>query len=1059
VKNWSIKFRIIIPLLAILIAGVLAQTVLVSVNSSSTANKISMRLAEEAVVRYANQLEWIGIGSYDIATMLETSVKALSDNGSDRQTVVDVMSKVLDRSYIMMGAWICWEPNAYDGADAEHAHAAPYEDETGRFVPYVYRDYSGGEIKFAPMKDYNDPEKSDFYLVAKNSGRLYVTDPIEYIIDGVPKILCTVSIPIFRDGVVVGVAGVDITMDSLAQKMNSEKTFNTSTVFAINSKGKVVFHPSKEILTRNYSDTWMTYFASEIDSLLGGLPSVQTLGYNTETHENVVFTGRSLNFAKSDETWIVCSITSMEDVTHPSIMLTTLIAISGTALIVVVIVIVFMIIQRSLNDLPVITGIADKLAAGEINVELDGVPQGPTDNEIGHLKKSFDRLIRSTKKQVTEVQHIADGNYTFNITPQSDRDLLNIALRDMAGSLNQMFDQATEERARAEAANETKSNFLANMSHEMRTPLNAVIGLSELALGGTDLTGDDRQNIEKVYNAGVTLLGLVNDILDLSKIEAGKLELIPVDYDTASLVNDTITLNIVRIGGKPIQFQLHIDETLPRRLLGDELRIKQICNNLLSNAFKYTEKGKVDFSVSYERDGDDVWLILSVEDTGIGIKPEDMKKLFSQYNQVDTKSNRKIEGTGLGLSIAKNLTELMDGSITVESEYGRGSIFTVKVRQRFVTDAAIGSDVAEKLKGFQYVDSIRSRNRKLVRISLPYARVLVVDDVISNLDVAKGILKPYDMQIDCVTGGPQAIELIRKAEVRYNAIFMDHMMPGMDGIEATRIIREEIGTDYARNIPILALTANAIIGNEEIFLKNGFQAFLSKPIDILAMDAAIRQWVRDPTRESAFGTDAEENAQTAAEVSATALRTIDGLDFEKGLERFNGNELVYMDILNSYVKSTSQLLEKLRDVTEDGLPDYAVTVHGIKGSSRNVGAEAIGNKAEELEHAAKSGAFDFVRANNGGFIQATEALLAELSALIRDFADSHPKERKSAPDKAVLAALKTACESFDMNGAEKAMRELESFEYEKGSELIKWLREQVYVMGFKQICERLSSEV
>jgi signal transduction histidine kinase/CheY-like chemotaxis protein len=396
-----------------------------------------------------------------------------------------------------------------------------------------------------------------------------------------------------------------------------------------------------------------------------------------------------------------------------------------------------------------------------------------------------------------------------------------------------------------ERAANAKSNFLANMSHEMRTPLNAIIGLSELSLSSGELSGEPAENVAKVYNSGVSLLGLVNDILDLSKIEAGKFEILPANYDLPSLVNDTVNLNAMRIGEKPITFDLQVDESLLSTLFGDELRIKQVFNNLLSNAFKYTKKGTVSWKITTERDGESVWLVSEVTDTGVGIREKDIEKLFMDYNQVDTKANHAVEGTGLGLSITKNLVQMMDGAIEIESVYGEGSTFRVRLRQGFVDDTPIGETVAENLKKFQYFDQKRNRTEKLVRIRLPYARVLIVDDVQVNLDVACGMMRPYQMQIDCVTSGKEAIELIRKADVHYHAIFMDHMMPEMDGIEATRIIREDIDSEYAKTVPIIALTANAIVGNEEMFLSRGFQAFLSKPIDMQRMDQVIRTWVRD----------------------------------------------------------------------------------------------------------------------------------------------------------------------------------------------------------------------
>ena len=399
------------------------------------------------------------------------------------------------------------------------------------------------------------------------------------------------------------------------------------------------------------------------------------------------------------------------------------------------------------------------------------------------------------------------------------------------------------------AASETKSKFFAQMSHEMRTPLNAVLGLSKLTIEHDELGEKCRENLEKIYNAGAILLCTVNDILDISKIGLGKFQLAPVEYDTPSMINDVVAQSIMRKGEKDINFVLNLEENFPARLCGDDLRIKQILNNLLSNAFKYTEKGTVELNMKSERRDEAVWLVVSVRDTGVGILPENVDGLFTEYAKMDIKNNNKVEGTGLGLPIAKMMTDLMGGSISVESEYGNGSVFTVKLPQGFVAGGIIGPDVVSNLKKFRYSASKRDMNLWLSRFSLPHARVLVVDDVEINLEVAKGILSTYGMQVDCVTSGQQAIDAVRNEKVRYNAIFMDHMMPEKDGIETTRIIREEIGTEYAKSVPIIALTANAIVGNEAMFLNKGFQAFLSKPIEIPRLDAVIKQWVRDRKME------------------------------------------------------------------------------------------------------------------------------------------------------------------------------------------------------------------
>jgi signal transduction histidine kinase/ABC-type amino acid transport substrate-binding protein/ActR/RegA family two-component response regulator len=397
--------------------------------------------------------------------------------------------------------------------------------------------------------------------------------------------------------------------------------------------------------------------------------------------------------------------------------------------------------------------------------------------------------------------------------------------------------------ADAQTANIAKSRFIANMSHEMRTPMNAVVGLTDLMLEDEDIPPVAKENLKKISIAGKNLAGIIKDILDISKIEAGKLELLPKRYDMASLLNDVIVLNIARLGKRPISFRLDIDENLPCVISGDELRVKQIINNLLSNAFKYTQEGSITLGARCDRAGDmDVWLSIYVSDTGIGIRPEDIEKLFSDYNQVDTSANRKAEGTGLGLGITKRLVEQMGGEISVESEFGKGSTFRARIRQGFVIDIPLSPFTLKNLAGFKYMEKQKNKNERLVRPDLSFARVLVVDDMQTNLDVVRSMLRKYKISVDCVTCGKDAVSHIEAGEPVYNVIFMDHMMPEMDGIETAERIRA-IGTEYARTIPFIALTANAAVGNEQMFLENGFQAFLPKPINIMDLDTVIRKWL------------------------------------------------------------------------------------------------------------------------------------------------------------------------------------------------------------------------
>jgi signal transduction histidine kinase/FixJ family two-component response regulator/HPt (histidine-containing phosphotransfer) domain-containing protein len=605
----------------------------------------------------------------------------------------------------------------------------------------------------------------------------------------------------------------------------------------------------------------------------------------------------------------------------------------------------------------------------------------------------------------------------------------------------------------AQHASEAKSRFLANMSHEMRTPLNAIIGFSELMILSPADEEESRTNLQKIRTAGMTLLTIVNDILDISKIEAGKLEFVPTDYSIASLVNDIIALNLVHSRGKPVRFALQIDPATPCRVIGDELRVRQICNNLLSNAFKYTREGQVRMSLAGTVEGESVWLTVCVQDTGIGIRSEDLPKLFSDYSQIDAKSNRTIEGTGLGLSIARSLAETMDGGITVESEFGKGSTFTVRIRQQYATDMPLGVDIAENLEKFHYVEQDNPQTAARVILRLPYARVLVVDDISANLEVARGMLKPYGLQVDCVTSGQQAIDLVREEKTRYNAIFMDHMMPLMDGVEATRIIREEIDTEYARNVPIIAMTANALVGNERMFLQHGFQAFLPKPVSIMRLDLVLEQWVRNKELESDYL-----RSQTAAEEPARWLaeqRPIDGFDLAAYLERFGGDVQSMLRALRSYAMNTPALLEQVREPTAQTLPDYAIVMHGLKGSTYGICAEAAGKQAEKLELAAKSGDITFVLAHNAAFLEIAGNLVDRLLDLLRDSGALAARQEKDEPDAAVLDRLREACERYDMDGVDRAMDELESFSYARRSDLVVWLRERVDMMELRQVSDKL----
>jgi len=635
----------------------------------------------------------------------------------------------------------------------------------------------------------------------------------------------------------------------------------------------------------------------------------------------------------------------------------------------------------------------------------------------------------------------------------------------------------------ADSANDAKTSFVTNMSHEMRTPLNAILGLTELTLDDKSLSEKAKSNLIKIERAGHTLLSLVSDILDISKIETGKIELSPVHYETSPRINDTITQSIMYKGDKNIDFELIIGNDFPAILFGDDLRIKQIFNNLLSNAFKYTTSGKISFSLECERKGDTAQIIAKISDTGFGIPNEALASIFEDYFQTDVSANRHILGAGLGLSIARRLARLMGGNITVESELGRGSTFTVYLTQELVSDAVIGSETIEKLKNHTYTPRNRRLWDSLTQLSLPYAHILVVDDVEANLDVAQGMLLRYDIRSTCVSSGSDAVEAVRKSveaeNEQFDAIFMDFMMPGMDGIEATNLIRE-LNSDYAKNLPVIAFTASAVVGSKEMFLENGFQGFISKPIELMQLDHVVLRWVYNEECENRckLCSDSENNtplcgrsclirqklesSATAGEnktshVSAFINFNIRDIDHHRGLTRFGGDEDPYMRVLRTFAKNSPAVLETVKTVNVDDPLSYVTAVHGLKGACYGICADEVGNLAKALEDAGKAEDFDFISANNQAFIERISSLFAEISEFLESLADNSPKEIKNAPEQSLLKAVLDACEKYNMSEIDDTIAKLELFDYRSDGELVKWLREMSDEMNYSDIVTRLKS--
>ncbi|MBP3338521.1 MAG: response regulator [Lachnospiraceae bacterium] len=519
--------------------------------------------------------------------------------------------------------------------------------------------------------------------------------------------------------------------------------------------------------------------------------------------------------------------------------------------------------------------------------------------------------------------------------------------------------KSEKKKQEAIVAREAQAKFLANMSHEIRTPINAVIGMNEMIIRESE-NNEIKEYADNVKRASNMLLGLVNDILDFSKIESGQFELVEAEYDVESLIKDEQLILTTRASGKPISINVKVDKNLPSKLFGDELRIKQVVTNIISNAVKYTDEGQVTLEAYYKLEAENrIWLCLSVEDTGIGIKKEDIPKIYDNFKRFELDKNRTIQGTGLGLSIAKQLIDMMKGEITVESEYGKGSKFTVSIPQRIVDVTPIGD-----------VDLYSNKNETVTEVKGFFvaegANILVVDDNAMNLSVIKALLKRTKANVFSATGGRECVDISSKQ--KFDMILLDHMMPDFDGVAALKMIRNDKKNPNQDGI-IIALTANAIAGCREMYLDYGFTDYFSKPIEAEKLDDMLRKYLgKKEIKKKEYKMEMDNLLE---------------VDKKLGLSYCMDSEDVYKEVLGIYVEQCNEYFPELdKHFNAKDWVNYEVIVHAIKSNSLNIGAKNFSKLSLSHEMAAKSGDFQYIENGYASYIENLKKLLEVVKTMM-----------------------------------------------------------------------------
>lgn len=693
--------------------------------------------------------------------------------------------------------------------------------------------------------------------------------------------------------------------------------------------------------------------------------------------------------------------------------------------------------NKRYQTLPAVLSMLILLAGGIANMIMNVFFQNPRGNIAGQYSMTVFSIMMAalhTLQISKEYRASAEENAFLLAEKVKAAEQQNIQLA-------QAKQEADAARHEALAANEAKGMFLARMSHEIRTPINAVLGMDEMILRESK-----EQNIKDyamdIYMAGQTLLSLINDILDFSKIDSGKMEIVPVEYDVSSMIHDLANMALQRVKDKEIEFVVEVDHEIPSRLYGDDVRIRQVLTNILTNAVKYTHEGTVCLRVKSRKTEEIVVLEFEVEDTGIGIKEEDLPKLSAEFERIEEDRNRNIEGTGLGMSITIQLLALLGSKLQVESVYGEGSKFYFELEQKIVDQTPIGDFESR-------VHQIAENYSYNTRFCAPDAKVLVVDDNAVNRKVFRNLLKETQIQVTDAEGGAECLELVQ--ENYYDLIFLDHMMPEMDGVETLHHIKE-LSDFPCQNTPIVVLTANAVSGAKEKYLAEGFDEFLSKPIVPEKLENMMKRMLPQELLQEAAAGDSQWAVQQTGmgvpEDIAETLPQVDGLDWQYAWMHLSDLELLEYTVKEFYAQINSaanRLEQAYQQLAEPGqLDQYRIQVHAMKSLAATIGIMPLAGVAKILEYAARDGKIDVVLSVTTPFLEEWRSYQQKLQGVfgIEDVA------RKEVTDYSVLQALvemvRFSMQEMDIDQADQVVGQLREYDYpEEMAENIEKLAEAV----------------